>query len=155
MRGFWQDLRYGTRMLASNRGFTIVAVLTLALGIGANTAIFSVLDPLLLRKLPVANPDQLVTLSASGPVETLGSLENDFYKMCRDGSHSLAGVVWFSGAERAEVQSGGANHTTINEVVSPNFFSVLGVRAARGRLFVPEDALSGSTNIVISFDYWK
>lgn len=155
MRGFWQDLRYGARMLAANRGFTIVAVLTLALGIGANTAIFSILDPLLLRKLPVANPDELVTLSASGPVGTLGSLEDDFYKMCRDENRAFSGVATFTGTEDVEVESSGARRSASDEVVSPNFFSFLGVRPFWGRFFVPEDASAGSANVVISFDYWK
>ena len=60
MHGLWQDVRYCLRVLGRNRGFTALAVLTVALGIGATTAIFSILDPLLLRKLPVRNPDELI-----------------------------------------------------------------------------------------------
>ena len=72
VQSFWQDIRYGLRLLAKSPGFTSVAVLTLALGIGANAAIFSILDPLLLRKLPVQNPDEVVWVNSTG---TLGPAE--------------------------------------------------------------------------------
>ncbi|HKS81164.1 MAG TPA: ABC transporter permease [Candidatus Acidoferrales bacterium] len=155
MNALLRDLQFALRQLRKSKGFAVVAVVTLALGIGANTAIFSVLDPLLLRNLPVANPDRLVTLSASGPVDTLGSLEEDFYRLCRDKNRVFSGVVTFTSTEKVPVIVSGVVGSLSDEVVSPNFFSVLGVRPYRGRLFVPEDALPGSTNIVISFDYWK
>lgn len=155
MNALLRDLQFALRLLRKSKGFAAIAVLTLALGIGANTAIFSILDPLLLRNLPVANPGQLVTLSASGPVDTLGSLEFDFYRMCRDESRAFSGVVTFTSTENVPVVVSGVVGSPSDEVVSPNFFSVLGVRPDMGRLFIPEDASPGSTNVVISFDYWK
>lgn len=155
MNALLRDLQFALRLLRKSKGFAAVAVLTLALGIGANTAIFSILDPLLLQNLPVANPGQLVTLSTSGPVQTLGSMENDFYKMCRDENHVFSGVVTFTSTEKVPVVVSGVVGSPGDEVVSPNFFSVLGVRPHVGRLFIPEDASPGSTNAVISFDYWK
>jgi hypothetical protein len=111
MHSLWKDLRFGVRMMAKNPGFTAVAVLTLALGIGANTAIFSVLDPLLLRMLPVHNPNELVRINAAG---TLGPLElsevQSFYRY-RDENSVFSGVLAFSPVGDCEI--------TINDHSSP------------------------------------
>jgi predicted permease len=155
VRGFWQDLRYGTRMLASNRGFTIVAVLTLALGIGANTAIFSILDPLLLRKLPVQNPDQLVQIAMKGPLQSDDIADYSFYERYRDENQVFSGVLALTPAQEVQAASNGRSGSATDEIVSGNYFSVLGLRPFLGRLFVPEDGYAGSANIVISFEFWK
>src|SRR5215467_13641789 len=89
------DVRFGTRQLRRNPGFAMVAVLTLALGIGANTAIFSVLDPLLLRKLPVQRPDELVRIDAAGTLSNMGAWEAFAYERLRDHSGAFSGIMAF------------------------------------------------------------
>lgn len=157
MRRLWQDLRFGVRMLARNPSFTAVAVLTLALGIGANTAIFSILDPLLLRVLPVRNPGGLVQINAAG---TLGPLElsevQSFYRY-RDKASVFSGVLAFSPVAVCEVTRNGQQSPAREETVSGSYFSVLGIQPFAGRLLMPDDdqIASGSATVVLSYDYWR
>src|SRR5499426_432220 len=109
MQTLWQDLRYGARMLMKNPGFTLMAVLTLALGIGANTAIFSVVNGVLLRPLPYREPEQIVTLLNNGryPVSPANFL--DFRASSQSFSHMAAAEAWGGAlvdADRAESLSG-------------------------------------------------
>jgi predicted permease len=162
MGALWQDVRFGLRMLAKNPGFTAVAVLTLALGIGANAAIFSILDPLLLRKLPVQNPDQLVLVHSSGSMDPggmqsyNGSDDTDFV-VYRDNNHVFSGVMADGEMQSYQVTQNGQTNSVHGETVSGNFFTVLGVRPFVGRLFVPDDDRdsAGSAAVVLSFDYWN
>lgn len=157
LQDLWQDLRFGVRMLAKDPGFTAIAVLTLALGIGANTAIFSILDPLLLRKLPVRNPDELVWVNAAG---TLGPLEasevQSFYRY-RDKNSVFSGVLAFSPVGDCEVMRNGQESSARDESVSGTYFSALGVRPFAGRLLTPEDdqTVFGNTAVVLSYNYWR
>src|SRR5208282_1661236 len=100
MNALLQDLRYGLRMLAKNPGFTAVAVLTLALGIGANSAIFTMLDALLLRPLPVANPEQLVQLQIKSPQGFESGFSYPEYQDLRQQVKSLSGVAIYSRQSR-------------------------------------------------------
>ncbi|MGC1171232.1 MAG: ABC transporter permease [Candidatus Acidiferrales bacterium] len=155
MHSLWQDVRYGLRVLAKNPGFTMLAVLTLALGIGANTAIFSILDPLLLRKLPVRDPDLLVWVSSTGtfgrPAE--GS-ELATYYAYYDKASAFASVLAFSTMAPYEVAFDGRKITANGELVSANYFEVLGVRPFAGRLLAGSDE-HGPPPLVVSFNFWK
>jgi predicted permease len=160
---FLQDTRYGFRMLVRNPGFTSVAVLTLALGIGANTAIFTVVNALLLRRLPVRNPEELVQLVTSS---SSSQVNYDFsypdYQQLRDGGRSLAGLFGAMGVnatDRLIVSSRAAAQAELvrGQAVSGNFFQVLGVSAALGRTLIPADDLEGNPQpvAVISHGFWQ
>ncbi|HVG29687.1 MAG TPA: ABC transporter permease [Pyrinomonadaceae bacterium] len=158
MGNLWQDLRYGFRRLLQTPGFTLVAVLSLALGIGANTAIFSLVDTVLLRPLPVRAPDQLVTIYGTlhkGADYTIQSHLN--FKDYRDRSGDvLAGVLGYRFAAMS-LSHGGANERVWGYLVSGNYFDVLGVRPALGRGFLPEeDQTPGSHPVaVLSYGCWQ
>jgi putative ABC transport system permease protein len=146
-----QDLRYGARMLVKQPGFTLVAVLTLALGIGANTAIFSLLDALLLKPLPVRRPEQLVLvdgLSFAYPDQVFPELSEK--------NSSFAGMYSFHSTPMT-VSDGNQAERVIGELVSGNFFNVLGVGTHLGRVFSDADDQTpgGHFVTVISYNYWR
>ena len=138
LESFWQDVRFGARMLRKSPGFTAVAVLTLALGIGANTAIFSLVNTLMLRELPVRAPEQLVELLVRYPGEE--SRWNAFswqsYEHFRDNNHVFSALIAiaqspFSGGGSFYVRGEGLEPEKVNgQYVTGDFFSVLGVKAA-------------------------
>src|SRR5215471_11375699 len=147
-----QDVKYGLRMLARSPGFTAVAVLTLALGIGANTAIFSLLDQVLLRSLPVADPDRLVTLhdaewrggwSTSDNSEMVYSYPH--YKDVRDQIPLFDGVIARAGVDLS-VTAAGTSERAQGEIVSGNYFPVLGVRPA---VDAGDDGLPGASPVAV------
>src|SRR5205085_12263131 len=158
-----QDLRYSLRMLAKNPGFTAVAVLTLALGIGANTAIFSLTDQILLRRLPVERPAELVVLRSPGPKSGRVSSDGDgdasfsypLYKELRDRNQVFAGLL-ARYAVSLSVAGQGQTERADGELVSGNYFEVLGVRPALGRVFTQDDdrVPGGHPIIVLSYGYW-
>src|SRR5271169_5964418 len=160
MARFLFDLRFALRSLRRSPLFTLVAVASLALGIGANTAIFTLIDQLMLRLLPVAQPDQLVMIWSTGP--HMGSnrgprmasypMYEDFQKKAQAFSSvfcrfSTAVSLSFSGqTERVDA-----------ELVSGNYFQSLGVRPAIGRMFSPEEddrVYKGHPSVVLSHEYW-
>jgi predicted permease len=154
----WQDVRYALRMLAKHPGFTAVVVLTLALGIGANAAIFSVTDKVLLQSLPVQDPDQLVVLSAYDPKEGPdydSSFSYPMYQDLRDRNDVFSGVITRASAQM-NVSYGDQNERVRGELVSGNFFAVLGVRPWAGRLFTPDDDRTPAAHpvAVLSYDFW-
>jgi len=159
---FWQDVRYGLRMLGKNPGFASVAILTLALGIGANTAIFSLMDQIMLRHLPVKNPDELVILRSPGRGEghvwTDGDGAQSFsypaYKGLRDSDAVSDMLARF--AFEASIASRGQTERGLGELVSGNYFDVLGVQPAFGRLFTAEDdrRQGGHPLVILSHAYW-
>ena len=155
----WQDLRYALRMMRRSGGFTFVAVLSLALGIGANTAIFSVINTLMLRLLPVRNPEQLVELLQKYPGEPRGNgfWSWESYKHFRDHNHVFSDLISFVDSHFS-VRGEHAEPETVNgEYVTGNFFSALGVKPAIGRLIVPEDDRMGapSSVAVVTWSFWK
>ena len=151
-----QDLRYGLRMLARNPGFTAVAVLTLALGIGANTAIFSLIDAVLLKTLPVAHPEQLVLLRWESPHLVTDSLPYPTFAQLRDSTYVFDGMFAFCDLRLATDVDGKPGMAS-GQLVSGSFFSALGVQAIAGRTFTSEeDRVPGGDPVaVISYRYWK
>jgi len=153
-----QDLRFGLRMLATNPTFTCVAVLTLALGIGANTAVFTFVDALLLRPLAgVTQPDRLVQLGRQYPDKTYVS-DSTYpdYVDYRDQNTVLSGLAVVSSAA-FHLSTGGETERVEGERVSSNYFDVLGVTAAHGRLISPADDRDASAGpiAVLSYRYWQ
>jgi predicted permease len=154
-----QDVRYGVRQLRKSPGFTIVAVLSLALGIGGNTAIFTLLDQVLLRLLPVENPRELVHLQWSGervaPSIGKGTVSYPLYRDIRDRNQVFTGVMCRF-ALSLSVAYQGQTERVEGELVSGNYFEVLGVPAALGRTFTPNDDRipGGHPLAVMSYDYW-
>ena len=150
----WQDLRYGLRMLLKHPGFTTIAVLTLALGIGANTAIFTLLDKVLIRQLPVEQPHQLVTFveDADGAP---GIFSYPLYADLRDRNDVMSGVVAYE-QRTFSLSNGNETERVVGQIVSGNYFTVLGVRPALGRFFLPEEDRTPGAHpvIVISQGLW-
>ena len=152
------DIRYALRMLTKNPVFAGVVVLTLALGIGANAAIFSLLDQVLLQSLPVANPDQLVVLSvyeAKAP-EPDSSFSYPMYQDLRDRNSVFSGVI-ARGGTQMNVSYGDQTERVSGELVSGNFYEVLGVRPWAGRLFTQDDDRTPGAHpvVVLSYRFWE
>ena len=148
-----QDVRYAARLLRRQPGFTIAAVLTLALGIGANTAVFSLINATMLQRLPVAGRDRLVYVYR-------GALGNVFsypqYAALRDHTRSFDGLAGWGGIT-ASLNAGDAAELVSGVIVTGNFFDVLGIRPAQGRLLSPrDDETPGAHPVaVISHEFWQ
>src|SRR5437764_887646 len=175
---FLQDARYAWRMLRKNPGFTAISVLTLALGIGMNTAIFSLIDAVLFRTLPGRHPEELVLLRwhahhqpKSHNESIWGDCPNNRAENNPSGcsfslpvlnalhSHNevLSGVAAFAGAPRLDLSGNGAA-TIVNsgQLVSGDFFPTLGIKAAMGRTFGPSDDMpAAEPAVMLSYDYWQ
>jgi predicted permease len=164
MQNLWKDITFGLRMLAKSPGFTAIAVITLALGIGANTAIFSLMNQLLLRELPIRNPSELEILRAPGPatghISTDGDATESFsypmYRGLRDTNAVFSGILARYGFS-ASVSNHGETDRASGEVVSGNYFEVLGVNPAIGRVFSQDDdRVPGAQPVaVLSYSYWQ
>jgi len=168
-----QDLKYGLRMLLKSPGFTAVVVLSLGLGIGANTAIFTLIDAVMLKTLPVEKPEQLalffdgsdegtrVSRGGMGTGERWRYYSYPLYEYLRDHNQFFQGLCAFRlGEDRLSVSLQGARsgstHKAAGHLVSGNYFSVLGVNAIIGRTLSPEDDRPGARpSAVISYGYWK
>jgi len=157
---FWQDVRYAIRMLRRSPGFTAVAVLSLALGIGANAAIFSLVDTVLRRSLPVSDSHQLVVFASRRPGQSQGSnhaFSYDWLRAARTESRALTDVI-ASAAIRVRVEIDGIAESTIQgQLVSGNYYTMLGVGPALGRLVAPDDdGQPGARAVaVLSHAYWQ
>jgi predicted permease len=156
METIWQDIRYALRVLRKHPGFTVVAVLTLALGIGANAAIFTLTDAVLLQSLPVKDPNQLTTISSFEPRSgNNNSFSYPLYQDLRDKNEVFSGVIARGGAQM-NVSFDGRNDRVRGELVSGNFFDVLGVRPWAGRLFTQDDDRTPGAHpvAVLSYAFW-
>jgi putative ABC transport system permease protein len=154
MRTVWQDFRYAARTLRKNPGFALVAIFTLALGIGANTAIFSVVNAVLLRPLPFADADRLVDLSETFP-GGFGSVSVPDLEDWRRQSGAFQGIAAY--AFRAfSLQGGDAPERITGQRVTANYFDVLGVRPELGRAFTPDEERAGNDRVVVLSDaLWR
>src|SRR5580704_16194075 len=160
MAAFFQDLRYSLRTLRKAPLFTAVAVLSLALGIGANSAIFSLINQLLLQRLPVRDPEQLVMLAGRGRHyggnNGRDKLSYPMYQDIRDKNQVFSGM-FCTHRDTMSATFGGRTELISGETVSGNFFPVLGIGAAIGRVFNASDDLiqGGHPLAVLSYGYWK
>jgi len=164
MHTLLQDLRYGWRMLRKNRGFTVVAVASLALGIGANTAIFQLLDAVRLRTLPVKNPHELALVKIANRQGAIGNfnsmfafLTNPQWERIRERQQAFSSICAWSQASFNLAVSGEDRFAENSLWVSGDFFNVLGVRPLLGRVFTPADDVrgSGSASAVLSHAFWQ
>jgi predicted permease len=159
LENFVKDVRYALRGLRRNPGFAAAAVLSLALGIGANTAVFSLFHALMLRSLPVSHPEQLVMLYRSGGWGFYGISSYPLYLELRGHHELFNGVLAASGPAKVRFSLTGAGQMEfVNRAfVSGDYFRVLGVAPARGRLFTSEDdrVPHGHPLAVVSYDFWR
>jgi predicted permease len=163
MQTLWKDLRFALRVLAKNPVFTAVAVVTLALGIGANTAIFSAMNAVLLRSLPVQHPERLVWLHFQNqPRDTSQtgygdrSLSEPTFEALRTQRAVFSDLVCFAplSFSKTIIRFNSAPEEASVDMVSGNFFSGLGVPASRGQLFTPSDEAQHTQSAVLSFNFW-
>jgi putative ABC transport system permease protein len=151
-----QDLRYGARMLLKQPGFTSVAVLTLALGIGANTAVFSIVNSFVFRPRPVAEPERLVELYSGDARNPYGNSSYQDFLTYRDQGEVFSGLAAYS---LRQFKLGGADgvEPVLGEAVSGNYFDVLGVKTFSGRAFLPEEDRTPGSHpvVVIGHDFWR
>jgi macrolide transport system ATP-binding/permease protein len=158
MQTLFQDLRYGARILLKKPGFTLIAVITLALGIGANTAIFSLINTALLRPLPVERPDQLVSLNStlSNGTQSLPVTSYPNYRDLRDRNNLLSGMLAYRTAD-VSLSKDGVNERVWGYLATGNYFEVLGVKPALGRFFNPADdkVHGGHPLAVLTYECWQ
>ena len=158
LEALWQDLRYGARMLLKNPGFTAVVLLTLSLGIGANTAIFSVVNTVMLRQLPFPNPDRLVRLNESNPERgwPTFSVSHPNFLDWRSRNQTFEALAATSSAN-FNLNAGGEVEVIRGADITANFLSALGVAPALGRNFLPEeDRPGGNVRVVLlSHGLWQ
>src|SRR5260370_39203312 len=163
MRTIWQDIKFGVRLLLLNPGFALVAILSLALGIGANTAIFQLIDAVRIRTLPVKNPQELAVVRVidrkgiSGHITGRYShLTNPLWEQMRDHQQAFSSIFAWD-REGLNLATGGEARNAQAIWVSGDFFKTLGVEPLMGRLLTPADDQRGcgSPNAVISYPFWQ
>ncbi len=148
----WQDLQYSWRQLRRSPGFAVAAILTLALGIGANTAIYQVLDAVVFRALPVRSPEQLVFVNLVRNRKPM-SFSYPLYREMAARQQVLAGM--FASSTTPVILRGNSIETANAALVTGNYFQILGVSARAGRTFTPEEDRAGAPVAVISYSFWQ
>ena len=151
-----KDIRYAVRSLIKRPGFMAIAVITLALGIGANTAIFSLVNTVLLRSLPVDHPGEIVAVAVRGKDDSMSAFSYPNYKDFRDRNEVLSGLLVYRFVPLSLSRTG-TNERIWGYEVSGNYFDVLGVKAVQGRTFLPEEdqAKLAHPVVVLSYDCWQ
>jgi predicted permease len=158
MTSFWQDVRYGLRMIVKAPGFAAIAILTLALGIGANTTIFSWIHSTLLNPVPgLANPGEVVALSLGQSSENAFPFTYPDYQAMRDGQKSFSAITAYNVPSAVSLTGKGKPERAWGVVASANYFDVLGVRPILGRTFVPaeDERPNDAPVVVISYRLWQ
>src|SRR5882762_377721 len=158
MESLFQDLRHAIRLLFRSPGFTLVAILSLALGIGANIAIFSVVDAVILKYLPVERPEELMQLQYGAPDWSgeSSSFANPAWEQVRDHQDVFAEMFAWSNKDKLDLTQGGTMHPANGVWVSGRFFSSLGLHAAVGRLISDSDDRRGCPAVaVLSYGFWQ
>jgi predicted permease len=158
----WSDLRFALRGLKAKPGFALTAILTLALGVGANTAVFSVMNAVLLRSLPVTDPERVVYLHTSGPPQRTGTIDSHdtfsypVYDALRRQNGPLSEVIAVGAlsTDKVNVRLGADPELAEGDMVSANFFRGLGVRLTRGRGFLDTEETTHAPVMVLSYNYW-
>jgi predicted permease len=156
MDSFIKDVRYAIRGLIKRPAFTAIAIVTLALGIGANTAIFSLVNTVLLRSLPVERPEEIVSVSVRGKDDSMQAFSHPNYVDFRDQNSVLSGLLVYRFVPLSMSQSGN-NERVWGYEVSGNYFDVLGVKAIKGRTFTSDEDRARLANpvVVVSYDSWQ
>jgi predicted permease len=151
-----QDIRFGARRLLKSPGFTLIAIVSLALGVGANTAIFTLVNAVLLRPLPVAHPEQIVSVAVRGKNDSMQAFSYPNYVDFRDRNQVLSGLIVDRFAAMS-LSRDGNNQRIWGYLVSGNYFDVLGVQPIKGRTFVPEEDRTKLSHpvVVISYNCWQ
>jgi predicted permease len=151
-----QDLRYAIRVLTRQWGFTLAAIVTVAVGAGANATMFSLVNAALLRPLPVAEPDRLVNLHSTNAESRFGNFSHVEYRALRERSRTLSEIAAYNEVT-AILQTGNFSDRIAGEVVSANYFAATGLRPLLGRFFTPdEDQVANPTSVmVISHSIWQ
>jgi putative ABC transport system permease protein len=156
MHAFLQDVRYSLRMLLKSAGFSIVAILTLALGIGANTAVFSIINSVLLRPLPFRQPAQLVDLRESEVSPGAYPLTGPDYLDWQSQNHTLEATSLYTWDRTANTSGNGEATTATVVRTQANFFSVLGVQPSLGRAFASDEDAEGRNHVaILSYGFWQ
>jgi predicted permease len=158
MATLWQDLRYAFRMLAKSPALTVIVILTLALGIGANTAIFGLVNGFLLRPLPVKSPEQIMVLAGEAKGDTLGIYTLSYSQLVDLRKQAdVFSDVFGSQVNLGGLSYGGKANQFVYGYVTGNYFSSLGVQPALGRLFLPSEGEAGGKDpyIVLGYDFWQ
>jgi predicted permease len=151
-----QDLRYAVRQLRRSPGFAVTAVVILGLGIGAATAVFSLIDAALLKTLPVRNPEQLVELKNIDPHVENDAFSYPTFQNLENQSVTLAGALAFRKLHNIDVEIDGRSELAEGQLVSGNYFPVLGVKAIQGRTILPSDESAAQNSVVvIGYDFWR
>jgi len=159
METVWQDLRHGLRMLRNNPGFAAIAILTLALGIGANTAIFSLVDVVLFRPLPISHPDEVVRIvgGKTRGVAAWSRISFTSYLQYREHADAFTGMACYLDHLPVNVSAGkSGTFRPAAGMVTGNYFQTLGVQPALGRAILPSDDAPGAPPVVLlSFGFWR
>src|SRR5499426_1453355 len=156
METLFHDLRFGFRRMVKTPGFAVIAVLSLALGIGANTAVFSLVNMILFRPLPVSNPEEVVSVSVVGKGGQLAAFSYPNYLDFRDRNEVLSGLLTYRFVG-VSMSRNGNNEKVWGDLVSDNYFDVLGIKPALGRTFLPEEDKTRLSHpvVVISHSLWQ